>query len=107
MEKMNKLKVFCLLILAVGIGCLGYSNYKLNKNVKELELFMEYNSALSSDNAMKLEMFFQAMSNEFDDEVKSVVRPLLKEEINLLKRELLKSLQIEVHNKTPQTHSKE
>ena len=69
MEEMNKLKVLCLLILAAGIGCLGYSNYKLNNNVKELELLIEYNSMLSSDNAMRIEMFLQAMSNEFEDEV--------------------------------------
>jgi hypothetical protein len=79
MEKMNKLKVLCLLMLAVGIGCLGYSNYKLNKRLQSLESYMEFNSTLSSSNAMKLEMFLQAMSNEFEDEVKSVVRPMLKE----------------------------
>ncbi len=65
--------------LAVGIGCLGYSNYKLNKTVKGLERFMEYNAMLSSDNAMRIEMFLQAMSNEFEDEVEAVVRPMLKE----------------------------
>ena len=66
-------------MLAVGIGCLGYSNYKLNKRLQSLESYMEFNSTLSSSNAMKLEMFLQAMSNEFEDEVKSVVRPMLKE----------------------------
>ena len=79
MEKMNKLNILCLVTLAVGIGCLGYSNYKLNKRLQSLESYMEFNSALSSSNAMKLEMFLQAMSNEFEDEVKSVVRPMLKE----------------------------
>ena len=72
--------------LAVGIGCLGYSNYKLNKTVKGLERFMEYNAMLSSDNAMRIDMFLQAMSNEFEDEVEAVVRPMLKE----LKSELEK-----------------
>jgi len=76
-------------MLAVGIGCLGYSNYKLNKNVKELERFMEYNVMLSSDNAMKIEMFLQAMSNEFEDEVQSVVRPMIKKEVDSI-REILK-----------------
>ena len=76
---MNKLIILCLVTLAVGIGCLGYSNYKLNKRLQSLESYMEFNSALSSSNAMKLEMFLQAMSNEFEDEVKSVVRPMLKE----------------------------
>ena len=76
---MNKLNILCLVALAVGIGCLGYSNYKLNKRLQSLESYMEFNSALSSSNAMKLEMFLQAMSNEFEDEVKSVVRPMLKE----------------------------
>ena len=28
---------------------------------------------------MKIEMFLQAMSNEFEGEVKAVVRPMLKE----------------------------
>jgi hypothetical protein len=79
MEEMNKLNILCLVTLAVGIGCLGYSNYKLNKRLQSLESYMEFNSALSSSNAMKLEMFLQAMSNEFEDEVKSVVRPMLKE----------------------------
>tara|TARA_B100000287_G_scaffold302027_1_gene285123 strand:+ start:497 stop:784 length:288 start_codon:yes stop_codon:yes gene_type:complete len=91
MEKMNKLKVLCLLMLAVGIGCLGYSNYKLNKNVKELERFVEYNAMLSSDNAMRIEMFLQAMSNEFEDEVQSVVRPMIKEEVDSIK-EILKDI---------------
>jgi len=91
MEEMNKLKVLCLLMLAVGIGCLGYSNYKLNKNVKELERFMEYNVMLSSDNAMKIEMFLQAMSNEFEDEVQSVVRPMIKKEVDSI-REILKDI---------------
>jgi hypothetical protein len=91
MEKMNKLKVLCLLMLAVGIGCLGYSNYKLNNNVKELERFMEYNAMLSSDNAMRIEMFLQAMSNEFEDEVQSVVRPMIKEEVDSIK-EILKDI---------------
>ena len=72
-------------MLAVGIGCLGYSNYKLNKTVKELEGFVEYNSMLSSDNAMRIEMFLQAMSNEFEDEVQSVVRPMIKEEVDSIK----------------------
>jgi len=78
-------------MLAVGIACLGYSNYKLNKNVKELERFIEYNSMLSSDNAMRIEMFLQAMSNEFEDEVQSVVRPMIKEEVDSIK-EMLKDI---------------
>ena len=47
---------------------------------------MEYNAMLSSDNAMRIDMFLQAMSNEFEDEVEAVVRPMLKE----LKSELEK-----------------
>ena len=78
-------------MLAVGIGCLGYSNYKLNKNVKELERFVEYNAMLSSDNAMRIEMFLQAMSNEFEDEVQSVVRPMIKKEVDSI-REILKDI---------------
>ena len=73
-------------MLAAGIGCLGYSNYKLNKRVEALESHMEYNGALSSNNAMKLEMFLQAMSNEFEDEVQSVVRPMIKEELEAIKQ---------------------
>ena len=88
---MNKLKVLCLLMLAAGIGCLGYSNYKLNETVKELERFMEYNAMLSSDNAMRIEMFLQSMSNEFEDEVQSVVRPMIKEEVDSIK-EILKDI---------------
>ena len=91
MEKMNKLNILCLVTLAVGIGCLGYSNYKLNKRVQSLESYMEFNSALSSNNAMKLEMFLQAMSNEFEDEVQSVVRPMIKEEVDSIK-EILKDI---------------
>ena len=83
---MNKLNILCLVILAVGIGCLGYSNYKLNKRLQSLESYMEFNSALSSNNAMKLEMFLQAMSNEFEDEVQSVVRPMIKEELEAIKQ---------------------
>ena len=88
---MNKLKALCLLMLAVGIGCLGYTNYKLNETVKELERFIEYNSMLSSDNAMRIEMFLQVMSNEFEDEVQSVVRPMIKEEVDSIK-EMLKDI---------------
>ncbi len=77
-------------MLAVGVGCLGYSNYKLNKTVKELERFVEYNAMLSSDNAMRIEMFLQAMSSEFEDEVKSVVRPMLKEQLEDIKAEIEK-----------------
>ena len=73
-------------MLAAGIGCLGYSNYKLNKRLQSLESYMEFNSALSSNNAMKLEMFLQAMSNEFEDEVQSVVRPMIKEELEAIKQ---------------------
>ncbi len=86
---MNKLKVLCLLMLAAGIGCLGYSNYKLNERIKSLESYMEFNASLSSSNAMKLEMFLQAMSNEFEDEVQSVVRPMIKKEVDSIK-EMLK-----------------
>ena len=87
---MNKLNILCLVILAVGIGCLGYSNYKLNKRLQSLESYMELNSALSSNNAMKLEMFLKAMSNEFEDEVKSVVRPMLREQLEEIKTEIEK-----------------
>ena len=87
---MNKLNILCLVILAVGIGCLGYSNYKLNKRLQSLESYMEFNSALSSHNAMKLAMFLQAMSNEFEDEVKSVVRPMLREQLEEIKTEIEK-----------------
>lgn len=78
-------------MLAVGIGCLGYSNYKLNETVKELEQYAEYNAMLSSDNSMRIEMFLQAMSNEFEDEVQSVVRPMIKEEVDSIK-EMLKDI---------------
>ena len=78
-------------MLAVGIGCLGYSNYKFNERVKQLERFIEYNAMLSSDNAMRIEMFLQAMSNEFEDEVQSVVRPMIKEEVDSIK-EMLKDI---------------
>jgi len=88
---MNKLNILCLVTLAVGIGCLGYSNYKLNKDVKELERFIEYNAMLSGDNAMRIEMFLQAMSNEFEDEVQSVVRPMIKKEVDSI-REILKDI---------------
>ena len=78
-------------MLAVGIGCLGYSNYKLNKTVKELESFVEYNAMLSGDNSMRIEMFLQAMSNEFEYEVQSVVRPMIKKEVDSIK-EILKDI---------------
>ena len=76
---MNKLNILCLSARAVGIGCFGYSNYKLNKVVNSLNRHMQYTAMLSSDNAMKIEMFLQAMYNEFEGEVKAVVRPMLKE----------------------------
>ena len=88
---MNKLNILCLSVLAVGIGCLGYSNYKLNQTVNSLNRHMQYNSMLSSDNAMRIEMFLQAMSNEFEDEVESVVRPMIKKEVDSIK-ELLEDI---------------
>ena len=93
---MNKLNILCLVILAVGIGCLGYSNYKLNKRLQSLESYMEFNSALSSNNAMKLEMFLQAMSNEFEDEVQSVVRPMIKKEVDSIKEMLKDTKKIQI-----------
>ena len=51
---------------------------------------MQYNAMLSSDNAMKIEMFLQAMSNEFEGEVKAVVRPMLKEQLEDIKVEIEK-----------------
>jgi hypothetical protein len=87
---MNKLNILCLLALAIGIGCLGYSNYKLNKVVNSLNQHMQYNAMLSSDNSMRIEMFLQAMSNEFEDEVKAVVRPMLKEQLEDIKVEIEK-----------------
>ena len=87
---MNKLNILCLVILSVGIGCLGYSNYKLNETVSSLNQHIQYNAMLSSDNAMRLEMFLQAMSNEFEDEVKSVVRPMLKEQLEDIRTEIEK-----------------
>ena len=88
---MNKLNILCLVILSVGIACLGYSNYKLNETVNSLNQHMQYNAMLSSDNAMRLEMFLQSMSNEFEDEVQSVVRPMIKEEVDSIK-EILKDI---------------
>jgi hypothetical protein len=88
---MNKLNILCLVTLAVGIGCLGYSNYKLNEAVDSLNRHMEHNAMLSSDNAMKIEMFLQAMSNEFEDEVESVVRPMIKKEVDSIK-DMLKDI---------------
>ena len=35
-------------------------------------------------------MFLQAMSNEFEDEVKSVVRPMLREQLEDIKTEIEK-----------------
>jgi hypothetical protein len=91
MEKMNKLNILCLVTLAVGVGCLGYSNYKLNKTVNSLNRHMEHNAMLTSDNAMKIDMFLQAMSNEFEHEVESVVRPIIKKEVDSIK-ELLEDI---------------
>ena len=51
---------------------------------------MQYNAMLSSDNSMRIEMFLQAMSNEFEDEVKAVVRPMLKEQLEDIKVEIEK-----------------
>lgn len=87
---MNKLNIPCLLALAIGIGCLGYSNYKLNKTVNYLNQHMQFNAMLSSDNSMRIEMFLQAMSNEFEDEVKAVVRPMLKEQLEDIRVEIEK-----------------
>jgi len=76
---MNKLNILCLVTLAVGIGCLGYSNRKLQQRVNSLESDSYFNSVIANDTSMKLEMFLQAMSDQFQDEVESVVRPMLKE----------------------------
>lgn len=85
MEKMNKLNMLCLVTLAVGIGCLGYTNTKLQERVNTLESESYYNSVITNDTSMKFEMFLQAMSDQFQGEVEAVVRPIIKKELDELK----------------------
>ena len=87
---MNKLNILCLVTLAVGVGCLGYTNTKLQERVNTLESESYYNSVITNDTSMKLEMFLQAMSDQFEDEVKAVVRPMLKEQLEDIKVEIEK-----------------
>tara|TARA_R110002020_G_scaffold59405_1_gene161939 strand:- start:1014 stop:1301 length:288 start_codon:yes stop_codon:yes gene_type:complete len=87
---MNKLNILCLVTLAVGVGCLGYTNTKLQERVSILESESYYNSVITNDTSMKLEMFLQAMSDQFEDEVKAVVRPMLKEQLEDIKVEIEK-----------------
>ena len=77
---MKSLKTISLVGVLIFISYIGYDNYKLNKKLDSLQQAVEFNAALTSDNAMKLEMFLQSMSNEFDDEVRRVAKPIAREE---------------------------
>jgi predicted LPLAT superfamily acyltransferase len=83
---MKSLKIISLVGVLIFISYIAYDNYKLNKKLSSFQQYIEYNAALSSDNAMKLEMFLQAMSSEFDSEVRRVAKPIAREEaIKVLK----------------------
>jgi hypothetical protein len=77
---MKKPRLLPLVIIAAIIS-LSVSNYILFNEIRYLRGVMHENSVISSDNSMKLEMFLQMMSNEFEGEVKRIARPIAREEV--------------------------
>ena len=69
------------LIISTAIISLAVSNYMLFKEVRFLRAVMHENSVISTDNAMRLEMFLQMMSSEFEGEVTRIARPIAREEV--------------------------
>tara|TARA_Y100000817_G_C16696364_1_gene472768 strand:+ start:466 stop:747 length:282 start_codon:yes stop_codon:yes gene_type:complete len=78
---MKKLNMLCLAIMAITIGCLGFSNYKLEKRVEKLEGDMYLANTYLNNTSMKLEMFLEMIEDEMHSSIKRIARPIAREEV--------------------------
>lgn len=73
--------MLCLAIMAITIGCLGFSNYKLEKRVEKLEGDMYLANTYLNNTTMKLEMFLEMIEDEMHSSIKRIARPIAREEV--------------------------
>ncbi len=73
--------MLCLAIMAITIGCLGFSNYKLEKRVEKLEGDMYLANTYLNNTSMKLEMFLEMIEDEMHSSIKRIARPIAREEV--------------------------
>ena len=67
--------------MAITIGCLGFSNYKLEKRVEKLEGDMYLANTYLNNTSMKLEMFLEMIEDEMHSSIKRIARPIAREEV--------------------------
>ena len=73
--------MLCLAIMAITIGCLGFSNYKLEKRINKLEGDMYLANTYLNNTSMKLEMFLDMIEDEMHSSIKRIARPIAREEV--------------------------
>ena len=73
--------MLCLAIMAITIGCLGFSNYKLEKRINKLEGDMYLTNIYLNNTSMKLEMFLDMIEDEMHSSIKRIARPIAREEV--------------------------
>ena len=73
--------MLCLAIMAITIGCLGFSNYKLEKRINKLEGDMYLANTYLNNTSMKLEMFLEMIEDEMHSSIKRIARPIAREEV--------------------------
>ena len=78
---MKKLNMLCLAIMAITIGCLGLTNYKQGKRIKQLEGDMYLTNAYLNNTSMKLEMFLSMIEDEMHSSIRRISRPIAREEV--------------------------
>ena len=78
---MKKLNMLCLAMMAITIGCLGLSNYRLGKRVNQLEDNAIHSNMYLNDTAMKLEMFLSMIEDEMHSSIRRISRPIAREEV--------------------------
>ena len=78
---MKKLNMLCLAIMAITIGCLGLSNYRLGKRINQLEANALHSNMHLNDTAMKLEMFLSMIEEEMHSSIRRISRPIAREEV--------------------------
>ena len=78
---MKKLNILCLTTMAITIGCLGLSNYRLGKRVNQLEADAVHSEMYLNDTAMKLEMFLSMIEDEMHSSIRRIARPIARDEV--------------------------
>ena len=73
--------MLCLAIMAITIGCLGFSNYKLEKRINKLEGDMYLTNIYLNNTSMKLEMFLDMIEDEMHSSIKRIARTIAREEV--------------------------